>query len=417
MFSNLQMNVESAPTGLTFRITHGAQFEVSEEYFLITKGVLEWTPGLLGYAPASVTMSRSGTTATYHIVLPTRKRLRDRLSRLLQALRLNPAAAAAEIEKSYEMLEKQYRELQASTLLVERQAKQIQTVEELGRTLTRQIEPEQVAEAVLALLTQKVGFKHVSYYTLRPESTELVAAISNFDRPEVVAAEELHKPNPAAIRTRFLSTPPQLTVWSFCSRPRKGCSSLIVGEPPARSRPRSRKPLLQGLIPHLTIAAKQSLAFSTIQAMNKDLEQRVALRTAELSKAKAELEVALDRANELDRLKSEFFDNINHELRTPLSLVLLSLEYALQMPDIPPGVRAYLETMDRAGDRLLRLINRLLDLAKMEAGKTKLQVRAGRSRGASSRPCCRPFKVLADSKGIALESRAGRCRWCRSIWR
>ena len=59
---------------------------------------------------------------------------------------------------------------------------------------------------------------------------------------------------------------------------------LIVGEPQPDRAPDLA--LLQGLIPHLTIAAKQSLAFSTIRAMNKDLEQRVALRTGELSKAK-----------------------------------------------------------------------------------------------------------------------------------
>ncbi len=296
------------------------------------------------------------------------------------------------------MLEKQYHELQASTLLVERQAKQIQTVEELGRTLTRQIEPEQVAEAVLALLTQKVGFKHVAYFTLRPESTELVAAISNFDRPDVVAAEELQKPNAAAIRTRFLSTHPTHRL-EFLQSPEEGLLGLIVGEPHPDRPPDLA--LLQGLIPHLTIAAKQSLAFSTIRAMNRDLEQRVALRTGELSKAKAELEVALDRANELDRLKSEFFDNINHELRTPLSLVLLSLEYALQMPDIPSAVRAYLETMDRAGDRLLRLINRLLDLAKLEAGKTKLKYEPVDLK-AFFEAMLPPFRVLADSKGLQL---------------
>ena len=398
MFSNLEMSVEMVDAGLTFRIWHELKYEVSEEYFLITKGVLEATPSVLGYAPASVTMSRSGPSATYNIVLPARKRLRDRFVRILRVLRLNPAAAAVEIEKSYEMLEKQYRELQASTLLVERQSKQIQTVEELGRTLTRQIEPEQVAEAVLELLTQKVGFAHVAYFTLRPESTELAAAISNFDREDVVTADELRKPNPAAIRTRFLSTHPTHRL-EFLQSPEEGLLGLIVGEPQPDRAPDLA--LLQGLIPHLTIAAKQSLAFGTIRAMNRDLEQRVALRTSELSKAKGELEVALDRANELDRLKSEFFDNINHELRTPLSLVLLSLEYALQMPDIPPAVRAYLETMDRAGDRLLRLINRLLDLAKLEAGKTKLKYEPVDLK-AFFEAMLPPFRVLADSKDIQL---------------
>ena len=75
---DLEMSVEMVDAGLTFRIWHALKYEVSEEYFLITKGVLEATPLVLGYAPASVTMSRSGPSATYNIVLPARKRLRDR---------------------------------------------------------------------------------------------------------------------------------------------------------------------------------------------------------------------------------------------------------------------------------------------------------------------------------------------------
>ena len=107
---------------------------------------------------------------------------------------------------------------------------------------------------------------------------------------------------------------------------------------------------------------------------NLALEDRVAARTRELTETNARLEAALAKQKELDRLKSEFFDNVSHELRTPLTLILLTLDSLLQRTrSCRPPVRQHLDTMNRSASRLLRLINNLLDLAQMEAGKTRLR--------------------------------------------
>jgi signal transduction histidine kinase len=136
---------------------------------------------------------------------------------------------------------------------------------------------------------------------------------------------------------------------------------------------------------------------------NLALEDRVAERTRELTEANAKLETALATQKELIRLKSEFFDNVSHELRTPLTLILLSLEALLQRDPatIPLTVRQHLSTMDRSAQRLLKLINNLLDLAQMEAGKTRLRYQPVELHALLT-SLMQPFKVMAEKKGIAL---------------
>ena len=73
-----------------------------------------------------------------------------------------------------------------------------------------------------------------------------------------------------------------------------------------------------------------------------------------------------EKARELDRLRSGFFTNISHEFRTPLTLILTPLEHFLTDRS-PDSRRPQLQTMYQNANRLLRLINQLLDLSKLES--------------------------------------------------
>jgi len=74
---------------------------------------------------------------------------------------------------------------------------------------------------------------------------------------------------------------------------------------------------------------------------------------------------------ELDRAKTAFFSNVSHEFRTPLTLMLGPLEDLLAKYSLPPDDRALLTVAQRNGVRLLRLVNTLLDFARIEAGRTQ----------------------------------------------
>lgn len=133
--------------------------------------------------------------------------------------------------------------------------------------------------------------------------------------------------------------------------------------------------------------------------------QELAERAAELQRAYQELQASIRTSHqlqELDELKTKFFTNISHELRTPLTLIISPLEQLLsesrqQAEAAPPEYALML----RNARRLLRLINQLLDIARLEAGQTRLSaapddlVRTVRTNVLS-------FDSLAVSREVAL---------------
>ncbi len=89
-----------------------------------------------------------------------------------------------------------------------------------------------------------------------------------------------------------------------------------------------------------------------------------------------ELDLRNKQLTELDRLKSQFFANVSHELRTPLTLILSPVEALLnRRRPLPEGVRQALELVKQNGLRLLRLINDLLEIVRLEEGGLKLRRR------------------------------------------
>ena len=80
---------------------------------------------------------------------------------------------------------------------------------------------------------------------------------------------------------------------------------------------------------------------------------------------------ARERAETADRLKTEFLVNMSHEIRTPMNAVIGLTELLLQTP-LNEIQRRHLHKIDLAGQGLLRVINDMLDLSKIEAGKFEL---------------------------------------------
>ncbi len=92
-------------------------------------------------------------------------------------------------------------------------------------------------------------------------------------------------------------------------------------------------------------------------------------------KQRREIEAARDKLTELDEAKSRFSANVHHELRTPLTLMLAPLDAMLEgaFGAVPEVQRGYLVTMHKNALRLLKLINNLLDFAKIESRQVDLQ--------------------------------------------
>lgn len=93
-------------------------------------------------------------------------------------------------------------------------------------------------------------------------------------------------------------------------------------------------------------------------------------KTAELERTSAALRAANGRLQELDRLKDEFLSTVTHELRTPLTSIRALSEILFDDPDAAVEQRQqFLSIIIRESERLTRLINQVLDMAKIEAGE------------------------------------------------
>ena len=108
--------------------------------------------------------------------------------------------------------------------------------------------------------------------------------------------------------------------------------------------------------------------------LNVELEGKVRERTSELEETNRDLAVASRKIQEADKLKSEFLANMSHELRTPMnSIIGFTRIVRKKSADILP--KRQLENLERveiSADRLLALINDILDLSKIEAGKMRV---------------------------------------------
>lgn len=107
-----------------------------------------------------------------------------------------------------------------------------------------------------------------------------------------------------------------------------------------------------------------------------------------------------EELKEMDRMKSRFFANISHEFRTPLTLILAPLEEELSKK--PPAEQDKLLIMKRYANRLLELVNQLLNLSKLEAGKMELQIQKGDLRQFLS-ILSSSFDSLAQHREIVFE--------------
>jgi signal transduction histidine kinase len=158
---------------------------------------------------------------------------------------------------------------------------------------------------------------------------------------------------------------------------------------------RSMGPLLFTVGNLLAAAIENARLYAEIEEQNRELESRVARRTAQLAEATEAAQAARATAEAASATKSQFLANVSHELRTPLTSVVGFTKIVRKrlddvvLPALPAAgssaaadpkleravrqVRENLEIMVAEGDRLTALINDVLDLEKIEAGKMEFR--------------------------------------------
>jgi signal transduction histidine kinase len=193
-----------------------------------------------------------------------------------------------------------------------------------------------------------------------------------------------------------------------------------------RDLERSAGPLLFTVGNLIAGAIERARLYGEIEADRRDLEMRVSRRTEQLAKAVEEAQDARAEAEEASETKSRFLANVSHELRTPLTsvigftkLVRKRLEEVV-FPSVPERAAATDPKLERAmrqvaenlvimvaeGDRLTALINEVLDLEKLRAGRMEFRSEpvdvaevVGRAAAATA--------ALFETSGLSLAVHAG----------
>ncbi len=91
-----------------------------------------------------------------------------------------------------------------------------------------------------------------------------------------------------------------------------------------------------------------------------------------IQKGEKELQEARGAADQASKTKSQFLANMSHEIRTPMNSILGYSQILRRDRDLPAKYRAFVETIEKSGDHLLAMINDILDLSKIEAGRMEL---------------------------------------------
>ena len=127
-----------------------------------------------------------------------------------------------------------------------------------------------------------------------------------------------------------------------------------------------------GLAILLIVLCYNRWRIASFKQRQKELENEVEVATSEIRKQKDEAETQRAKAEKSEQFKQQFLANMSHEIRTPMNAVMGMTNLVLDTP-LAEKQKFYMEGIKKSSDNLLHIINDILDLSKIEAGKMELE--------------------------------------------
>jgi len=152
------------------------------------------------------------------------------------------------------------------------------------------------------------------------------------------------------------------------------------------------------------MAANLSEAHGQLQAYSESLEARVAERTQQLEIKAVQLSVAKEEAEQANNAKSTFLASVSHELRTPLHVILNYADFGIKKMDRADKSKLlrYFDEIRKSASTLQALVNDLLDLSKLEAGKMELKPQRSDLHTVVL-SVCSEFELVLKERGLSLD--------------
>jgi signal transduction histidine kinase/HAMP domain-containing protein len=271
-----------------------------------------------------------------------------------------------------------FRELEERTLDLSRSVEELRALGEVGRAVSSTLDVETVLNTIVSRASQLAGADGCSIYEYDERTSEFrLRAAHNFDPAfvETVRAMPLRRGEGVMGRAAETREPIQIPDIAAPGAYQSRLRDFLIG---AGYRALLSVPLLREdeIIGSLSLTRKAPGEFpaEVVELLKTFATQSaLALQNARLFQELEEKSRQLEVAN---RHKSEFLANMSHELRTPLNAVIGFSEVLLErmFGDVSDKQEEYLQDILASGRHLLSLINDILDLSKIEAGRTELEL-------------------------------------------
>jgi signal transduction histidine kinase len=332
---------------LELRLVDGHAY--CREFFLVTQGAFAAYPRVLGLPPARVKMLPTERGARYEIEYPEGG---GRLSWLRKSLSLPLAArsVAQELKQAHVDLQARYRELERAQGVLDEQARQLRTAHRINQLIRVELDLDRTLEACGRALIEVGGLSAVSVsISVEIEGRNVTRHVTSGAHPN--AGTPLRTSLDAGGRVFG-----ELVAW------------------PSSDKPDGASAILELVTPAIAVAISDALAYGAVQDYRANLELKVKERTQELLVARDQLAQTVAELERAQAARDRIFANINHEIRTPLTNVVLAVkELERQAARLDLGTVRTLSSIQFNANRMLRLIDGLLLLAARREGKLEIE--------------------------------------------
>jgi signal transduction histidine kinase len=323
------------------------------EFSLITVGGFTELPRLFGLPPAAVVLEETPFGARFDVTFPSGGGALAWIRRAL-AWPFTVRAAARELKAANEALQSRYKELEDARTVLSRQATQLSVAHTISQLIHGDLDLDRTLHAMADALINVGGFiaAEVNLSTVVDGKMVELSAVEGAHDPSDAIASTLQS------RGRAIG---DVRVWHA-----------------ADHDPRERRQLLEFVLPTLSMALDNAISYRELTDYREALEKKVEERTAELVQARDQLAQTVRSLEEAQEVRDRIFANINHEIRTPLTLVHMAVSdvKVRRGAELDARTLQQLDGIEMSTRKLLRLVDDLLILASGREGKLRLTVAA-----------------------------------------
>jgi signal transduction histidine kinase len=294
--------------------------------------------------------------------------------------------------------ERRFRQVVEERDLLRQRAEESEALHVLGLAANRTLDPDEVLTLVARFTRTLLGAHYVTVNTLAEGRIRTVAAVglhAGAPADDPFAARVADARKPLTLQADASGAVPEAYHAAEGMRVGLGVPLALFGETFGALVIGYRRPY--DLAPRDTRLALTLAGHAAVAISNARLHGALAQRTREMERANEELRWTTEA-------KDRFFASMSHELRTPLNSILGYQSLLLEgvVGDVPAPARSFLERAHRSTRTLLNLVNDVLDLSKLQAGKLELVVVPARMR-AIVEEALATIEPLAAARRIAVE--------------